>query len=147
MFAELSARQGHLVRVARDVDLVINVWGADHHGYVARMKAAIQALGHDPDDLEVVITQLVRLERDGEEVRISKRAGDLITLDVSARSLHLHVSDEELAKRRAAWVAPPPMADRGYTKLYIDHVLQADQGVDFDFLRGSSGAPVARDNH
>ncbi len=71
----------HRDKFARDVDLVINVWGADHHGYVARMKAAIQALGHDPDDLEVVITQLVRLERDGEEVRISKRAGDLITLE------------------------------------------------------------------
>ena len=71
----------HRDKFARDVDLVINVWGADHHGYVPRMKAAIQALGHDPDDLEVVITQLVRLERNGEEVKISKRAGDLITLE------------------------------------------------------------------
>jgi arginyl-tRNA synthetase len=71
----------HRDKYARGFDLVINVWGADHHGYVPRMKAAIQALGHDPDDLEVVITQLVRLERDGEEVRISKRAGDLITLE------------------------------------------------------------------
>ncbi len=71
----------HRDKFARDFDLVINVWGADHHGYVARVKAAIQALGHDPDDLEVVITQLVRLERGGEEVRISKRSGDLITLE------------------------------------------------------------------
>lgn len=71
----------HRDKFARDFDLVINVWGADHHGYVPRMKAAIQALGHDPDDLEVVITQLVRLERDGEEVKISKRSGDLITLE------------------------------------------------------------------
>lgn len=71
----------HRDKFERDFDLVINVWGADHHGYVPRMKAAIQALGHDPDDLEVVITQLVRLERDGEEVKISKRAGDLITLE------------------------------------------------------------------
>ena len=71
----------HRDKFARDFDLVINVWGADHHGYVSRVKAAIQALGHDPDDLEVVITQLVRLERDGEEVKISKRAGDLITLE------------------------------------------------------------------
>ncbi|MYG94318.1 MAG: arginine--tRNA ligase [Acidimicrobiia bacterium] len=60
--------------------LLINVWGADHHGYVARMKAAMTALGCDPERLEVVITQLVRLERDGEEVRISKRTGDLIEL-------------------------------------------------------------------
>lgn len=71
----------HRDKYARGFDLVVNVWGADHHGYVPRMKAAIQALGHDPDDLEVVITQLVRLERAGEEVRISKRAGDLITLE------------------------------------------------------------------
>ncbi len=71
----------HRDKFARDFDLVINVWGADHHGYVPRMKAAIQALGHDPQDLEVVITQLVRLERDGVEVKISKRSGDLITLE------------------------------------------------------------------
>ena len=60
--------------------LLINVWGADHHGYVARMKAAMAALGSDPGRLEVVVTQLVRLERDGEEVRLSKRTGDLIEL-------------------------------------------------------------------
>ena len=71
----------HRDKFARDFDLVINVWGADHHGYVPRMKAAIQALGHDPDDLEVVITQLVRLEQGGKEVKISKRSGDLITLE------------------------------------------------------------------
>lgn len=71
----------HRDKFARGFDLLVNVWGADHHGYVARMRAAVQALGHDPDDLEVVITQLVRLERDGREVRISKRSGDLITLE------------------------------------------------------------------
>jgi len=75
------------------------------------------------------------------------RNGDLITLDVSARSLHLHVSDDELAARRAAWVAPPPHATRGYQRMYVDHVLQADRGVDFDFLVGRSGSPVPRDNH
>jgi hypothetical protein len=73
--------------------------------------------------------------------------GDLITLDVPARSLHLHVSDDELAARRAAWVAPEPHAARGYQRLYIDHVLQADRGADFDFLVGRSGSPVPRDNH
>ena len=60
--------------------LLINVWGADHHGYVARMKAAMAALGCDPTRLEVVVTQLVSLERDGEEVRLSKRTGDIIEL-------------------------------------------------------------------
>ena len=73
--------------------------------------------------------------------------GDLITLDVPARALHLHVDEAELAARRAAWVAPEPHAARGYQKLYIDHVLQADRGADFDFLVGRSGSPVPRDNH
>ena len=75
------------------------------------------------------------------------RNGDLITLDVPARSLHLHISDEEMAARRAAWVAPAPHAVRGYAKLYLDHVLQADKGADFDFLVGRTGSPVPRDNH
>jgi len=75
------------------------------------------------------------------------RNGDLIELDVAQRKLHLHVSDEELARRRADWVAPPPPLASGYWKLYVDHVLQADQGVDLDFLVGSRGAFVPRDNH
>jgi dihydroxy-acid dehydratase len=75
------------------------------------------------------------------------RNGDLITLDVAARALHLHVDDTELAARRAAWTPPQPHAGRGYAKLYIDHVLQADRGADFDFLVGKTGAPVPRDNH
>jgi dihydroxy-acid dehydratase len=73
--------------------------------------------------------------------------GDLITLDVAAGRLHLHVSDEELATRRAAWVPPAPAATRGYTKLYVEHVLQANEGADLDFLVGRSGAAVPRDNH
>lgn len=71
----------HRDKFARGWELLIDVLGADHHGYVTRMKAAAAALGHDPADLEMVITQLVRLERDGQEVRISKRSGDLITLE------------------------------------------------------------------
>jgi len=75
------------------------------------------------------------------------RNGDRITLDVEARTLQLHVDEAELERRRAAWTPPPQTAQRGYAKLYIDHVLQADRGADFDFLVGNSGAPVARDNH
>jgi arginyl-tRNA synthetase len=71
----------HRDKFARGFDLLINVWGADHHGYINRMKAAVEALGHDPDDLEVVITQLVNLERDGAAVKLSKRSGDLVTLE------------------------------------------------------------------
>jgi L-arabonate dehydrase len=73
--------------------------------------------------------------------------GDLITLDVAARRLHLHVSDEEIAKRLAAWKAPEPPLASGYWKLYTDTVLQADEGCDLDFLRGKRGAFVPRDNH
>ncbi len=73
--------------------------------------------------------------------------GDIITLDVPARSLHLHIDDAEMAARRAAWTPPTPHAVRGYAKLYIDHVLQADRGADFDFLVGKTGSRVPRDNH
>jgi L-arabonate dehydrase len=75
------------------------------------------------------------------------RNGDLITLDVAARKLHLHVDDDELVRRRAAWQPPPPALSSGYWKLYIDHVLQADEGADLDFLRGKRGAFVPKDNH
>ena len=64
----------------RGYDLVINVWGADHHGHVARMKRAMEAVGLDSDKLEVVLMQLVRLMQDGEVVRMSKRTGKAITL-------------------------------------------------------------------
>jgi dihydroxy-acid dehydratase len=73
--------------------------------------------------------------------------GDLIELDVPNRRLHLHVSEEELARRLAAWTPPPPPLSSGYWKLYVDHVLQADEGADLDFLVGKRGAFVPRDNH
>lgn len=73
--------------------------------------------------------------------------GDLIELDVEKRLLHLHVSDEELAKRKAAWVPPAPAATRGYVSMYIKHVMGADKGADLDFLQGSSGSAVTRDSH
>ena len=74
------------------------------------------------------------------------RTGDVIELDVPARKLHLDVSEAELAKRRAAWVAPEP-PKRGYYKLYVEHVQQADKGCDLDFLVGGSGTTVTRDSH
>src|SRR5258706_43221 len=75
------------------------------------------------------------------------RDGDVIELDVAKPKLHLHVSEKELAKRRAAWKAPRPPMTRGYWKLYVDHVNQASEGADLDFLVGKSGAAVPRDNH
>jgi dihydroxy-acid dehydratase len=75
------------------------------------------------------------------------RNGDRITLDVAARRLHLEVDDAELALRRAAWQSPASHGERGYVKLYVDHVLQANDGADLDFLVGRSGSAVPRDNH
>jgi L-arabonate dehydrase len=73
--------------------------------------------------------------------------GDIIELNVAKRTLHLHVAEDELAKRRKKWKAPTPPLTRGYYKLYIDHVNQACDGADLDFLVGSSGSAVPRDNH
>lgn len=70
----------HLDKYERGYDLLIDLWGADHHGYVARMKAAVAALGYDPDKLIILIYQLVNLYRGTEPVRMSKRTGELITL-------------------------------------------------------------------
>jgi dihydroxy-acid dehydratase len=72
--------------------------------------------------------------------------GDMIELDVPARRLHLDVSDAELAKRKSSWKAPDK-PERGYVKLYVDHVQQAHLGADLDFLVGGSGADVPRESH
>lgn len=73
--------------------------------------------------------------------------GDMIELDVKNRSLNLDVPVEELNLRKAAWVKPEPRAERGYVKMFIEHVEQADKGCDFDFLIGGSGDKVSRDLH
>ena len=70
------------------------------------------------------------------------RTGDIIELDVPARSLNVRLSEDELTERRAAWVAPEARYERGYGKMYIQHVEQADKGCDFDFLRTDFGAAV-----
>jgi L-arabonate dehydrase len=75
------------------------------------------------------------------------RTGDWIELDVPARRLHLDVPEEELEKRRADWQPPAPPTDRGWARLYVDHVTQANQGCDLDFLIGRTGSAVARQSH
>lgn len=70
------------------------------------------------------------------------QTGDTVTVDVPARTIHLNISDDELSRRRAAWTLPPPRYERGYGWLFGRHVLQADQGCDFDFLETSFGAAV-----
>jgi dihydroxy-acid dehydratase len=70
------------------------------------------------------------------------KTGDRITVDVPARTIHLEVSDEEMAARRAAWTPPPARYERGYGWMFGRHILQAHEGCDFDFLETTFGAPV-----
>jgi L-arabonate dehydrase len=73
--------------------------------------------------------------------------GDMIELDVAARRLHLDVPQSELNRRKSAWKPGEPRATRGYVKIYVDHVEQADKGADFDILVGKSGSMVKGDLH
>jgi len=70
------------------------------------------------------------------------QTGDRISVDVPARRIQLEVGDEELARRRAVWTPPPPRYERGYGWIFSRHILQADQGCDFDFLETAFGAAV-----
>ena len=73
--------------------------------------------------------------------------GDPVELDVPERRLHLDVPEAELERRRETWTMPDPRAERGYVSMYLDHVMQANRGADFDFLVGKSGSVVERSNH
>ena len=75
------------------------------------------------------------------------KTGDMITLDVPNRKLNINITEEEFAERKKSLRFLPPVANRGYVKLYIDHVQQAHLGADLDFLTGGSGSAVVRDSH
>ena len=75
------------------------------------------------------------------------RTGDLIHLDARGRRLDVLVDADTLAERRKHWVAPAPRAERGWVRLYVDHVMQANHGADLDFLVGASGDGVPRHSH
>jgi dihydroxy-acid dehydratase len=70
------------------------------------------------------------------------QTGDLITVDVPARRIHLEVDEAELSRRRAKWTPPPKRFERGYGWMFSRHILQANEGCDFDYLETSFGAPV-----
>ncbi len=132
--------------VTRGFDRVINIWGADHQGHVPRMKAAVAALDIDPDRLEIIIYQLVTVKRGDEVIRLSKRAGDIITLrsvveEVGAdaarynfvtRAADSHMEfDIELAKRKSA---ENPVYYVQYAHARIAGILTqaAERGIDFE---------------
>ncbi|MFG5142479.1 arginine--tRNA ligase, partial [Campylobacter lari] len=70
----------HKDKMSRGYDKCINIWGADHHGYIARMKAAMEFLGHDSQNLEIILAQMVSLLKNGEPYKMSKRAGNFILM-------------------------------------------------------------------
>jgi len=133
----------------RHFDRVINIWGADHQGHVARMKAVLGALGIDPAKLEILITQLVMLKRGNVEVKISKRSGDLVTLrDLveevgvdACRFVFLSRSadsqmdfDIELAKKESA---DNPVYYVQYAHARISSILRLAEEKGIDFSNGN----------
>ena len=131
--------------LVRDFDRVVNIWGADHQGHVSRLKAALAAMDIDPSRLDVIIGQLVTLHRGGEIVRISKRAGEIVTLrevvdEVGAdacrfffltRSADVTVDfDLELAKQRSA---ENPVYYVQYANARIAGILNLglERGIDY----------------
>ena len=126
-------------------DRVIDIWGADHHGHVPRIKAGVQAIGISPEKLEILITQIVTLKRDGESVRVSKRTGEMITLEEvvdevgsdACRFLFLMRSldsqmdfDLELAKQQTV---ENPVYYVQYAHARIASILRlaAERGIDY----------------
>src|SRR4051812_22027798 len=91
----------HRDKLERGFEKLINIWGADHHGYIPRMKAAIQALGFDSDTLEVEIIQLVHLYKDGEKMKMSKRTGKAVTMRELVEEVGLDATRYFFAMRSA----------------------------------------------
>ncbi|MFC2038596.1 arginine--tRNA ligase [Chloroflexota bacterium] len=132
--------------IERKFDRVIDIWGADHQGHVSRMKAVLGAMGIEPEKLEVLISQLVTLRRGGEVVRLSKRSGDMITLDelveevgkdacrffFLARSANSQMDfDLELAKKESQ---DNPVYYVQYAHARISSILRlaVEKGIDSD---------------
>ncbi|MBN2493599.1 MAG: arginine--tRNA ligase [Deltaproteobacteria bacterium] len=148
----------HMDKLQRGFDMLINVWGADHHGYVPRMKAALQALGQAPDALDVVLVQMVSLVRDGAPVLMSKRAGEITTLRQvfeevgrdAARFFFLVRGpdsqmefDLELAKRRSL-DNPVFYVQYGHARLCSLLVRAAERGVQVPALDSASSVDLDR---
>ncbi|MDX9872733.1 MAG: arginine--tRNA ligase [Clostridia bacterium] len=153
----------HRNKFERGFDEVINIWGADHHGHVARMKGAIQALGYNPDNLQIILMQLVRLYRKGEIVRMSKRSGQYVTLSELVeevgrdaarfffvmRSADSHLDfDLDLAKQESN---DNPVYYVQYAHARINSIIKAypgkmpdPAGIDFDVLTEAGEVELIR---
>jgi arginyl-tRNA synthetase len=135
--------------VEREFDRVIDIWGADHQGHVPRMKAVLKALGRDPEELKVIICQMVTLRRGEEVVKVSKRSGDIVTLREvidevgpdACRFMFLSRSadsqmdfDIELAKRQSA---ENPVYYVQYAHARIASILRLAQQREIDYSQGA----------
>jgi arginyl-tRNA synthetase len=136
----------HWDKFKRGYDRYINIWGADHHGYIARVKAAIKFLGFDPDKLEILLSQMVRLLKGGEPYKMSKRAGNFILVrdvveDVGADALrfvfltkkadtHLEFDVDDLNKEDAS----NPNYYVNYAHARIRSIFR-NKGIDYDDVR------------
>ena len=141
--------------VERHFDKVIDIWGADHQGHVPRMKAVVAALGIDPERLQIIIHQMVTLKRGGELVRISKRTGDLITLEevmnevgvdacrflLLARNASSQMDfDMELAKKQSQ---ENPVYFVQYAHARISSIMRLVEEKNINFTDGDTGLLTA----
>ncbi|MFQ5934533.1 MAG: DALR anticodon-binding domain-containing protein, partial [Dehalococcoidia bacterium] len=131
--------------VERGFDRVINIWGADHQGHVSRMKAAVSALGVNPDRLDIIVSQMVSLRRGDEVVKVSKRSGDIITLEevveevgadpcrfffLSRSAASQMDFDLELAKKQSA-DNPAYYVQYAHARIASILRLAAEKGIDY----------------
>ncbi|MBN1574570.1 MAG: arginine--tRNA ligase [Deltaproteobacteria bacterium] len=146
----------HKDKYDRGFDKVINIWGSDHHGYVVRMKAAVKAMGRDPDDLEIILIQFVNLIRGGKPVSMSTRSGEFITLRevldevgtdamryfMLMRSYDTHLDfDLDLAKKRSQ---DNPVYYVQYAHARICSILRQAEEAGMDVSRIRDSADLTR---
>lgn len=136
----------HMIKLSRGYDMLIDIWGADHHGYIPRMKAAIEALTGKANMLEVPVIQMVRLVRDGEEVKMSKRRGDAVTIRDLVDMVGLDATRYFFAMRSAdtqldfdlglaeSQSSDNPVFYAQYAHARVSSILRnaAEQGIAFD---------------
>lgn len=147
----------HREKMMAGYDRLIDVWGADHHGYIGRMKASLKALGHDPDCLKVVLVQMVSLSRDGVPVRMGKRTGEFVSLravldevgpDLArffflSRKSDAHLDfDLELARRQTA-ENPVFYVQYAYTRIAGIFRQAAERGIAAPVPSPEAVAPIA----